>query len=100
MIEEFQDLISLKGHWTPFNDSVATDLLETLVNDYIDQTFGELSVNIFQGLTLASLYIIGLISCFGLLLISWFERSGQAGPFRSVINQLVSPYWFPWLMTK
>ncbi len=26
------------------------------------------------------LYSLGLFSCFGLKLVSWFERTGQAGP--------------------
>ena len=31
-----------------------------------------------------------MLSCFGLCLVAWFERSGQAGPYRTLINQLVS----------
>ena len=33
---------------------------------------------------------IGLVSCACLLLVSYFERSGESGPFRTLINQLVS----------
>lgn len=36
------------------------------------------------------LYILGLISCALLVIVSWFEKSGQAGPFRTLANQLVS----------
>ena len=44
------------------------------------------SINIFC----AIMYILGLLSCVGLGLVIWFERSGQAGPYRTLINQLVS----------
>ena len=44
------------------------------------------NVNIFC----AILYILGLLSCVGLGSVIWFERSGQAGPYRTLINQLVS----------
>lgn len=36
------------------------------------------------------LYLLGLISCALLVIVSWFEKSGQAGPFRTLANQLVS----------
>lgn len=36
------------------------------------------------------LYVLGLISCALLVIVSWFEKSGQAGPFRTLANQLVS----------
>ena len=35
-------------------------------------------------------YILGLLNCVSLSFISWFERSGQAGPFRTLRNRLVS----------
>lgn len=35
-------------------------------------------------------YLLGLISCGLLVIVSWFEKSGQAGPFRTLANQLVS----------
>lgn len=40
--------------------------------------------------TFVVLYLLGIFSCFGLALVIWFEKSGQAGPYRTVINQLVS----------
>ena len=40
--------------------------------------------------SMLALYTLGLVSCAFLGLISWFEQSGQAGPYRTVINQLVS----------
>ena len=36
------------------------------------------------------LYLIGLGGIVGLVFIIWLERSGQAGPFRTLVNQLVS----------
>ena len=37
-----------------------------------------------------AVYIFGFLGCTGLILVLWFERSGLAGPYRSVVNQLVS----------
>lgn len=35
-------------------------------------------------------YILNAIFCFFLAKIAWFERSGEAGPFRTLVNQLMS----------
>lgn len=35
-------------------------------------------------------YAIGLMGIGGIALIIWFERSGEAGQFRTLVNQLVS----------
>lgn len=40
--------------------------------------------------SLVIVYIIGLVGMIGIVLIIWFERSGEAGPFRTLINQLVT----------
>ena len=40
--------------------------------------------------SMIGIYLLGLISCTGLRLVSWFERSGQAGPYRTLVNQLMS----------
>ena len=37
-----------------------------------------------------AVYIFGFLGCAELILVLWFERSGLAGPYRSVVNQLVS----------
>lgn len=37
-----------------------------------------------------SLYLFGILGCFGLKFIVWFERSGQAGHYRTLVNQLNS----------
>ena len=39
---------------------------------------------------MASLYLIGLFPCLSLAFVIWFEQSGLAGQYRTVINQLVS----------
>lgn len=36
------------------------------------------------------IYFVGLVGVVGIVFIIWLERSGQAGPFRTLINQLVS----------
>ena len=54
--------------------------------------------NAFQGVyegpylrgTIIVTFIILIIGCTGLGFVLWFERSGQAGPYRTLINQLVS----------
>ena len=33
---------------------------------------------------------LGCVSCTGIAFVGWFERSGQAGPFRTLINQLAT----------
>lgn len=37
---------------------------------------------------MAMIYVLGLASCAGLAYVSWFERTGQTGPFRTLLNQL------------
>ena len=37
-----------------------------------------------------AVYLFGCIGCAGLGLVIWFERSGSAGPYRTLVNQLVS----------
>ena len=54
--------------------------------------------NAFQGVyegpylkgTIIVTFILLMIGCIGLGFVLWFERSGQAGPYRTLINQLVS----------
>ena len=36
------------------------------------------------------MYFIGLVGIMCIVFIIWIERSGQAGPYRTLINQLVS----------
>ena len=37
-----------------------------------------------------SFYFTGLVAIVGLGIVSWFERSGEAGPYRTLINRLTS----------
>ena len=39
--------------------------------------------------TIVGLYFGGFTSIIGLIFVVWFEWSGQAGPYRTLINQLV-----------
>ena len=53
-------------------------------------SFSQVYANQLLNRFMIVLYIIGLFGCLGLSLVSWFERSGQAGPYRTLVNQLVS----------
>lgn len=55
-------------------------------DDVFEGIYSNLTVNIIM----VFLYFTGLAFCFGIALIIWFEKSGQAGPYRTLINQLVS----------
>ena len=46
--------------------------------------------NPFLNCSMVPLYLLGVASCFGLRLVSWFEQSGQAGPHRTLVNRLMS----------
>ena len=50
----------------------------------------EIYSNQYVNFVLVGLYFLGLFACLGLAFVIWFERSGQAGPFRTVLNQIVS----------
>ena len=52
--------------------------------------FKEVYINPWINRTAIGFYFIGLAGVVGLALVAWFERSGQAGPYRSLINQIVS----------
>ena len=36
------------------------------------------------------IFFLGMLSCIGLSMVTHFERSGQAGPFRTLVNQIIS----------
>lgn len=55
-----------------------------------EDVFEDLYNNYYMTAFLVTLYFLGFFSCLGLILISWFEKSGQAGPFRSLVNQLIT----------
>lgn len=46
--------------------------------------------NIGLNWSMFGIYGAGLIGCVGLGFVSWFERTGRAGPHRTLINRLVS----------
>ena len=46
--------------------------------------------NPFVKLLYVLCYILSLLTLPGFILVIWFERSGQAGQFRTLVNQLVS----------
>ena len=54
--------------------------------DYFAEIYSDKVVTISMVIT----YFIGLVPTFGVMFIVWLEKSGQAGPYRTLINQLVS----------
>ena len=58
-------------------------------NDSKDFFSGVYESPYFTKLLIAS-YLIGVISCIGLNFVVWFERSGGAGHYRTLVNQLTS----------
>ena len=52
--------------------------------------FKEVYMNPWINRIAIGFYFIGLVGIAGLGLVAWFERSGQAGHFRTLINQIVS----------
>lgn len=55
-----------------------------------DCSFDIASYSPWLNLATLIMYLIGLASCGLLTLVSLFERSGLAGPYRTVFNRLVS----------
>ena len=62
-------------------------LLQETDGDYFDQVYGQGPLFIF---VLLAWYIYGIINCCLLAFVAHFERSGEAGHYRTVVNQLVS----------
>lgn len=54
--------------------------------DFFENVYSDPMVNS----CMIAVYIFGFLGCAGLILVLWFERSGLAGPYRSLVNQLVS----------
>ena len=54
--------------------------------DYFAEIYSDKVVKISMVIT----YLIGLVPTFGVIFIVWLERSGLAGPYRTLINQLVT----------
>lgn len=56
----------------------------------IKDDFENVFDNIWIQITIGILLVLGFISSAFGFFVSWFERSGEAGPFRTLINQLVT----------
>ena len=67
-----------------------TILLELFYNESIQDMFEEVYSNPIVNFSMLILHLLGLVACFGLAMVIWFERSGQAGQYRTLVNQLVS----------
>ena len=50
--------------------------------------FEPVYANFWINLSMILVYLLGLVVCSGLFLVSIFERSGLAGPFRTLVNQI------------
>ena len=58
---------------------------ETLNEDYFKDVYNNPWINRF----VIGIYFSGSIFIFGLIFVSWFERSGLSGPYCTLVNQLV-----------
>ena len=54
--------------------------------DFFAGIYENQTVSWLMGIT----YFLGLFGCIALRFVIWFERSGQAGNYRTLVNQLVS----------
>ena len=54
--------------------------------DFFENVYSD---SLLNGCMIA-VYLFGFIGCAGLILVLWFERSGLAGPYRTLVNQLAS----------
>lgn len=54
--------------------------------DHFEEVYSDVILNLIS----FGVYLIGTLSCIGLCYASWYEKSGQAGQFRTLVNQLVS----------
>ena len=55
-----------------------------------DDYFREIFSNPMINWTIILIWLLGLVSCVFLRIVSWFEKTGQAGPFRTLVNRLFS----------
>ena len=58
----------------------------TMVKDFFEDLYSSTSLNVLD--TFA--YVFGLFGGGTVLFVSWYERTGQAGPYRTLVNQLAS----------
>ena len=69
--------------WVSINMTIGE--ITSTKKDYFEDVYGNSWIN---G-SVIIFYLGGFISIFGLMFVSWFERNGLAGPYRTLINQLV-----------
>ena len=60
-------------------------MIDVKNEDYFAPFYGHLTVKMLFVLN----YFIGLVGLIGIIFIIWFEFSGRAGPFRTLVNQVV-----------
>ena len=68
------------------NLSIVLDEYNNNGSDYFEGAYSESLLK----WVMFSMYLSGAIPVVGLGFLIWFERSGQAGPYRTLINRLVS----------
>ena len=68
------------------NDDDFEQNTSIIQRDFFENVYSDPALN---GCMIA-VYLFGFIGCAGLILVVWFERSGLAGPYRTLINQLAS----------
>ena len=54
--------------------------------DFFAKTFEDSFIN----LVAASIYLLGCIGVCAMVFVIWYERSGRAGPYRTLVNQVVT----------
>ena len=69
------------------NDNESLDFSNTeSEKDFFEPIFGNYLFKMVSIFT----YLLGWFGIFGMIIVIHFERSGQAGHFRTLVNQLVS----------
>ena len=78
----FDELMILKinGSLSPSEDYQTNNLL------LYEDIFSSVPLKIVK----VFIFLFGFVCCVPLAIVSWFERTGQAGPHRTLINRLVS----------
>ena len=71
------------------NGTFAVDYNLQMHQENLDDFRGIFAFKVFNWLMFA-IYLLGYLCCFALALVIWFEYSGRAGPFRTLVNQLFS----------
>lgn len=71
-----------------FEESVSNtiDFLPDYQQDYFEETYEDPIIKLIWVLS----FILALICGIALRILLWYESSGQAGQFRTMVNQLVS----------